>query len=140
MLTLKRVAATILLTVATIGVTVGVTSAPAQASPSYCWGWDSFQTFNPWVGYGYARVPIGSGGTNCLLYQGINSGGVYALQASLNFCYGQGISVDGAFGPQTYQALVNVQAAEGISADGVYGPETRDHIWHYDGGNFCGKF
>ena len=141
MLALKRAAATVMLTVASIGVAVGVSSAPAQAAYPACWGYQYLSTFNPWVGYGTSRVPVAyNGSTTCQMGWGSNSEAVRVLQADLNFCYGQGIAVDADFGPQTYQALVNVQAAEGISADGVYGPQTRDHIWDYDGGNFCGKF
>jgi peptidoglycan hydrolase-like protein with peptidoglycan-binding domain len=77
-------------------------------------------------------IPIASDGNrDCLLAQGNVGDGVWALQATLNWCYGQnGFSYDGIFGPQTRVALVNVQRRIGANPDGVYGPATRSRmVW-----------
>lgn len=54
--------------------------------------------------------------------------GTIALQDTLKRCYGQGIAVDGKFGPNTRQALLNAQRSSGAVADGKYGPESRSKL------------
>jgi hypothetical protein len=72
---------------------------------------------------------------NCMLQQNdFNNFGVVALQDALITCYGQSITRDGDFGPDTEKALKTVQAWEQymnhkpIGVTGVYKPPTRDAI------------
>jgi len=67
---------------------------------------------------------------NCQLRQGNTGEGVVALQRSLRYCYGYGLSLDGIFGPNTRSALVNTQRRVGTAADGIYGPNTRRAMKH----------
>ncbi|MEV6966171.1 peptidoglycan-binding domain-containing protein [Hamadaea sp. NPDC051192] len=52
------------------------------------------------------------------------------------FCYGQGISIDGEYGPNTRQAVKNVQSylntyeGAGWAVDGWAGPGTRKKMKH----------
>ena len=74
---------------------------------------------------------------NCDLGVGNSSGAVTDLQFELNDCYGQHLSTDGDFGPQTKAALQHAQSVEHITADGVYGPVTRDHLHWADSNAQC---
>nr|MDT0665008.1 peptidoglycan-binding protein [Micromonospora sp. DSM 115978] len=79
-------------------------------------------------------VPTAAGSTNCVLGQGSHNWGVVALQNVLRNCYGQGIALDGVFGPATRRAVMNAQTWEnavssaGLAVDGVYGNSTRRAI------------
>jgi hypothetical protein len=59
-----------------------------------------------------------------LLREGTNGKHVESLQHLLNVKAGQGLSVDGSFGPSTKRAVTNVQSFFGLGADGVVGPNT----------------
>jgi murein L,D-transpeptidase YcbB/YkuD len=73
----------------------------------------------------------------CYLEQGTSGNGVVTLQNSLKQCYGKSITVDGQFGPATYNALLQVQRQVGVTIDGVYGPGTGKAMKH--GGTICRK-
>jgi peptidoglycan hydrolase-like protein with peptidoglycan-binding domain len=87
--------------------------------------------------YYHAYVPgaMDQGGTyygNCTQHQGDRGNGVRAIQRALNFCYQQGLAVDGSFGPKTYQALRTVQRQVGVTVDGKFGPQTMNAMkWPY---------
>ncbi|WP_189225302.1 peptidoglycan-binding domain-containing protein, partial [Saccharothrix coeruleofusca] len=99
-------------------VTLGV-AAPASASasvdaqaPYYCnergtWAEES------WIPV--YNVP-GTWSAACVLDRGAQSNAVRALQDSLNYCYGQGLAVDGEFGARTEAALREVQKIIGVPA------------------------
>lgn len=83
------------------------------------------------------KIPSTSAGYfDCYLESGNVSVAVSALQETLNVCYGQGLVVDGNFGPATYNALMYAQSVEGIGVDGVYGPTTRSNI-EWASGTYC---
>jgi hypothetical protein len=73
----------------------------------------------------------------CYLEQGTSGLAVRTLQTSLKQCYGKSITVDGQFGPATYNALLQVQRSVGVTIDGVYGPGTGKAMKH--GGTTCRK-
>jgi peptidoglycan hydrolase-like protein with peptidoglycan-binding domain len=66
-------------------------------------------------------VPSGANGETCSLLQGDHNSAVFALQRTLQICYGQSISLDSDFGPLTKAALARAQRAIGVQADGEYG-------------------
>ncbi len=88
----------------------------------------------------YEGVPAGTGtawlpsspktSTGCYLRYPDKNTGVYALQVSLNQCYGKSLLEDGYLGRVTETALKQVQAKIGTTVDGVYGPVTRDLMLH----------
>jgi peptidoglycan hydrolase-like protein with peptidoglycan-binding domain len=49
---------------------------------------------------------------------------VRSLQSLLNTKAGQGLVIDGAFGPRTDRAVRNVQAFLGLAVDGIVGRNT----------------
>ena len=109
-------------------------SSPASALPS-CNA--STQFGNPSA---YWYWPTANGDANCVLGRGNQSAAVATLQGALNRCNGQGIAVDGIFGPATEQAVRNVQRANGIRVDGVYGPETRSRMaWYTYPTGYCAR-
>ena len=59
-----------------------------------------------------------------ILRIGHRGGAVKSLQALLNTKAGQGLVVDGAFGPATDRAVRNVQSYFGLSVDGIVGRDT----------------
>ncbi len=59
-----------------------------------------------------------------VLRLGHTGGGVRSLQSLLNTKAGQGLDVDGAFGPRTDRAVRNVQAFFGLVVDGIVGQQT----------------
>jgi peptidoglycan hydrolase-like protein with peptidoglycan-binding domain len=80
---------------------------------------------------GTAWVPSSAqNATSCHLRKPDKNTGVYALQVSLNQCYGKNLAEDGYFGPVTENALRQVQAKIGTTVDGLYGPFTRDLMLH----------
>lgn len=100
-----------------IGTGLGVaTAAPANAAGTCDYAYTSEDSQN--------RVGKFPGPTNCSLRQGNSGDAVKALQTTLWKCYGQNISRDGDFGPNTKSALIHAQQKAGASADGVFGPET----------------
>ena len=89
----------------------------------------------------YTYVPSFESATRdtnaCYLESGTSGLGVRTLQSSLKQCYGKAITVDGAFGPATYNALLQVQRQIGVTVDCVYGPGTGKAMLH--GGTNCRK-
>lgn len=59
-----------------------------------------------------------------VLRVGARGGSVRSLQSLLNTKAGQGLSIDGAFGPATDRAVRNVQAFFGLGVDGIVGQHT----------------
>lgn len=59
-------------------------------------------------------------------YPGDTGDDVEVLQRVLNHKAGQGLQVDGIYGPATEAAVKNVQRWVGIDVDGIAGPDT----WH----------
>lgn len=107
-------------------------TSPARLSGFYCNSYENITRPGAW--YKFPRV----GDTlDCVMETGLVNPGVRALQETLNRCYGQGLVLDGDFGPATYNALSSVQAWEGIGVDGVYGPITRSNIKWWGGGSIC---
>ncbi|MEQ4303435.1 peptidoglycan-binding domain-containing protein [Plantactinospora sp. B6F1] len=81
---------------ATVALLLGVSVAPAQASPT--------------VG----NIGLGSS----------NTSGVRCVQAGLNYVGGQGLTVDGRFGQATKGAVENFQRFFGLGVDGIVGKAT----------------
>jgi peptidoglycan hydrolase-like protein with peptidoglycan-binding domain len=74
-----------------------------------------------------AQIPTttnGSGNRNCTLGPGNASSVVRVLQNALNVCYGERLTLDGIYGPNTTEAVQDAQSAENVPADGIYGPQT----------------
>jgi peptidoglycan hydrolase-like protein with peptidoglycan-binding domain len=88
-------------------------ATPAQATGSFCDIAKSTYT----GGYNNANIimPASSGpdGISCSMSRGATGSGVYALQQSLNRCYGESLSLDGQFGPRTQAALTRAQQRHG---------------------------
>ncbi|MCO8275059.1 peptidoglycan-binding protein [Actinoplanes sp. TRM 88003] len=125
----KRLRAIAVATAIAGGSAVVLAPAPAQAALPNCN--TSTQSGGP-IGPRFATF---SGNKNCVMGVGNASSGVWALQMSLRYCYGQNLTVDSAFGNQTRNALINVQRTVGTSADGVYGPATGGRmVWSLGGG------
>ncbi|RKN39670.1 peptidoglycan-binding domain-containing protein [Micromonospora endolithica] len=112
--------------VASTAVAVGVSAAPAQAAAPRC----NAVAFIPYIhgGGGQLEVPVyrtsGSNSLLCVMSYGDRGDDVSQLQWTLNYCYGEGLSLDGDFGSRTKSALIRAQKREGIGADGIYGPQT----------------
>ncbi|MFI2713453.1 peptidoglycan-binding protein [Micromonospora sp. NPDC018662] len=101
-----------------------LTSSAASAALPNCNQWAT-----NWGSEPRPRIPTyGSGNWDCVLGSGNVSDGVWALQYTMRYCYGQNINVDKVFGAQTRSALINVQRQVGAAADGVYGPATRSRM------------
>jgi peptidoglycan hydrolase-like protein with peptidoglycan-binding domain len=111
----------------------------AQAASTHCTGY-----MGPTSGVHYTQIPSWmsrdgwNAHYNCVLHQGDRGDAVRALQRALNKCYGQGLTVDGVFGPKTFTAVKNVQRrvnnyrGVNIAVDGKYGPQTRNAMqWPY---------
>jgi peptidoglycan hydrolase-like protein with peptidoglycan-binding domain len=112
----RRVVGVMAAVVAAVGLAVG-TAAPASAAPT-C---DSIAVYS---GIMYVPGVGGNVNTSCVMGIGANSSGVAILQTAMRLCFGQSLTIDGDFGPQTRQAVRNVQGMIGARVDGVYGPET----------------
>jgi peptidoglycan hydrolase-like protein with peptidoglycan-binding domain len=115
-----------LLTVVAVFTGLLVTAAPASAATPQC---------TTYVVVGEGLLPSTSSGvTNCWMLRGNNSDGVWALQVSLNYCYGLNVGPsgpDGDFGGNTFNAVKSVQRYHHIKDDGGYGPQTRSVMWFY---------
>ncbi|MFS0702693.1 peptidoglycan-binding protein [Cellulomonas sp. 179-A 4D5 NHS] len=124
---LRRTATALLAVTALLGGGVA-TATSASAALAQCNNHD--------IREGNLGVPAYVSGStivrSCYLQSGSRNYAVQLLQDALRNCYGQGIAVDGSFGPATRAALVNVQRHHGIAADGSFGPQTRNTI------NFAG--
>lgn len=108
-------------------------AAPAQALPT-CSISAEGRTSTSWWYWPAAA----NGDVNCVMGRGNQGAAVRSLQSALNRCHGQGLSVDGVYGPATEQAVRNVQAAGGIAQDGVYGPQTRSRMrWFTYPAGYC---
>jgi peptidoglycan hydrolase-like protein with peptidoglycan-binding domain len=57
---------------------------------------------------------------NCALQINDNNVAVGKLQLALNDCFGQGLTIDNDFGPNTKHAVENVQTFFGLTANGIY--------------------
>lgn len=112
----KRLSGVLAAAVVGCGV-MAVTAAPASAAPT-C------NSIAVYAGIMYVPGVNGSVNSSCVMGIGANSGGVVILQTALRLCFGQSLSLDGDFGPQTRTALRNVQRSIGVADDGVYGPTT----------------
>lgn len=79
-----------------------------------------------WFGGQSFTQPSGGGAEVQLevLRQGSQGGQVRALQSLLNGIAGQGLDVDGDFGPRTDRAVRNVQTVFGLDVDGIVGTHT----------------
>lgn len=99
---------------------------------SYCSSYSNLTRSDGWF-----KIPDSGGSFNCVLEQGTSGNGVRALQETLNKCYGRGLTVDGSFGPATYNALMYAQGRAGVAVDGVYGSNTRTSILWWGGGSIC---
>jgi putative peptidoglycan binding protein len=105
--------------------TVGPATSASAATPQCNQALDAL----PDSAAGGIWVPIAANGSsNCWMARGNYSGGVWALQRALRFCYGQNIAVDSDYGPRTEAALYTVQGWIGARQDGGYGPETASKI------------
>jgi len=71
-----------------------------------------------------SAIPITSSSCPADMSQGEVDGCVTALQQLLNE-NGANLSVDGDFGPLTFNAVENYQASHGLSVDGIVGPDTK---------------
>lgn len=119
---LRRICAA---TAAALALSAGIGASPAAAtSQRHCVAID----------YGSIWTPVDSYGTvDCRINQWTpdNNPAVRALQYALNTCYGEGLLIDGDFGPVTSAALSRAQAQEGIIVDGWYGNQTAYNIEFY---------
>lgn len=91
-----------------------------------------------------SRIPALKGAyrlsLNCWLERGDENLGVTELQYSLKMCNGQGIGIDGVYGPATENAVRTIQRKGGLARDGVYGPYTGDKmLWKTYNGS-CRQF
>lgn len=107
----------------------------APLAVSYC---SSYVNIAPGTGVWY-KIPSSGTNVSCVLESGNNSVAVRTLQETLVRCYGRSLTLDGAFGPATYNALMYAQSAAGIAVDGVYGTNTRKNIKWWGGGSTCTK-
>lgn len=83
------------------------------------------------VRYDYWNFQKPTQGWNYGRYVGQRAGGgIYWIQAALNYGMGAGLNVDGQFGPATEQAVKNFQrtynryAGGNLAVDGIFGPNT----------------
>jgi peptidoglycan hydrolase-like protein with peptidoglycan-binding domain len=104
----------------------GAPMAPASAATPQCT--QSKVIYPQSASSGNYAPAASNGSTNCWMARGNNSGGVWALQRALRYCYGKNIALDSDFGPATQSALRSVQDTIGAAVDGEYGPETAGKI------------
>jgi hypothetical protein len=127
---LKRLMATAAAVVAVTGLGVAVPEAAYASGSPACTSWAYNGSPGPGGEY---HTPIGyKNGVRtrgCYMQQGSTGPAVLVMQEALNACFGQNISTDGQFGPNTKAALRNAQSylnsiLGNISVDGEYGPQT----------------
>jgi peptidoglycan hydrolase-like protein with peptidoglycan-binding domain len=121
----------VVIAVAAVVTTLGVAAGPASADPRTALTGQCTTHVVSSEGW----VPsTANGNTHCWMARGSYSVGVWALQMSLVFCYGQNVGPNGPdrdYGGATVQAVKNVQGAYGIRKDGEYGPQTRGVMKFY---------
>lgn len=71
---------------------------------------------------------------NVLIRKGTYGIGVKWVQDMLNH-NGYNLSVDGVFGPLTYNAIINFQTSKGLEVDGIVGSQTRTALKKYADSN-----
>jgi hypothetical protein len=118
---------------------------PAPASHGTCFSWTVSRGFvgNTATQINVPTTARGNNQRHCLLRQGNNTDGVFKLQDAINRCYPQfssGVGSDGNYGRNTVRAVRQIQGAVGVSVDGAYGPETKTAMnwpaYRQDNGNF----
>ncbi|GIH02885.1 hypothetical protein Rhe02_09520 [Rhizocola hellebori] len=96
---------------------VAAIATPAQAVGSFC----DIAKATYTGGYNNANIIMpandGADGISCSMSRGASGSGVYALQQTLNRCYGESLSLDGQFGPRTQAALIRAQQRHGATRD-----------------------
>jgi len=124
-------AAAVLVTASGLGAVALAPAVPASAQAS-CTGTSVYTDVK---GYGVFIPTIGNNThrDDCELGLGNDSDAVATLQNTLDYCYGQHLTIDGDYGPLTQAAVKVAQRDAHVTVDGIYGPQTRDHINWYDG-------
>jgi hypothetical protein len=85
---------------------------------------------NPATGSGPKPYYVPTWGNNCTISEGNISNYVYAIQEIINVYIsfsgkcGPKLTLDGNFGPATFNAVECFQGHNGLSVDGIVGPKT----------------
>ncbi|MFD9700948.1 hypothetical protein [Lentzea sp. NPDC059081] len=124
-------------------------SAPiSAAAETACGGYTNVSVGSGWYLH-VPSVTNNSGNYNCVVVRGHYGFPVLVLQESLNACYGQGLAADKDFGGNTERGVRNAQTTINqyygnvVSVDGRFGPQTSYWFWfqaydHNNGGSHTG--